>query len=247
MSKYVSGMSMKCVRLILYLFNLMLMFSGLTVIGICIFVKYQHRFDEYGPVNFRLALYGIIVVSGVVSLTGCLGCCGAKYENRYCLGFYFGIMAFIMLVELTVGILLVVTKGKLVDQITDSLADMVSEVYYRGDEDSPVVIFIDWLQTKFKCCGSSGYEDYEIPPRSCFCFFCDNKLTTDVFTKGCAKAVSQYADQYIRILYAIILGIGIAQLIGLIFAIQLLLHIRKQRTRRNLHTINNNKLGSTLL
>ncbi|XP_070541131.1 CD151 antigen-like isoform X2 [Ptychodera flava] len=149
---------------------------------------------------------------------------------------FFTVLTILMLTELAVGVIMVANRQVLNGTIKTRLSTMIED--YDDTENLAFNRLIDWLQNHFKCCGVDGSDDWiDVPPNSCYCFYCDDRLTIDVYTKGCLETLSGKARLFIIILYTMILVIGLFQLLGLMYSMKLIRHVRKQRLLRDLRSV----------
>ncbi|XP_077994984.1 23 kDa integral membrane protein-like [Glandiceps talaboti] len=232
----VTGFQTKCIKNFLYLFNFVQVVCALSLCALCLYVHFGVRLDDYGGSKLRFMIYGSITMCVLMCVTGIVGCYATRSENVCLLGMFFAVLTGLMLTVLSIGVAIAANRTKLVYTAQSTLSTMVQE-YYDKEDASPDNKLVDWLQTKFQCCGLNGPDDWKLPPLSCYCQYCDDKLTFDVHTKGCLNVVSRDAKLYVRLLYSSLFTIGFSQLLGLVYSMKLLRHFRKQRNRRNIHCI----------
>lgn len=221
----VQGCGMSCIKNLLFIFNFFFAISGIVII-VC--GGYSlHLFKKTGPVvgdDYVSAPVILIVVGSIVFLVAFLGCCGAMQES-YCMLMLFSVFLFLILVaEIAAGALGFVYKGKVeniaVDKFTTSLRD-----YNRESEGKvkPIQEAWDFIQSQLKCCGVTTYQDWRTyasidPPKSC-CANADRCSSTgDYYSKGCFDKVKEDISQYAVYVGIAGIGIGLIEIIGIIFA-----------------------------
>uniref|UniRef100_A0A0C9SED5 Tetraspanin n=1 Tax=Amblyomma americanum TaxID=6943 RepID=A0A0C9SED5_AMBAM len=218
----VQGCGMSCIKNLLFIFNFFFAISGIVII-VC--GGYSlHLFKKTGPVigdDYVSAPVILIVVGSIVFLVAFLGCCGAMQES-YCMLMLFSVFLFLILVaEIAAGALGFVYKGKVnniaKDRFTDTLKD-----YKRESEGKvkPVQEAWDFIQQQLKCCGVTGPGDWQTyaqmdPPQSCCSSSAGNCIT---FTKGCYDKVKEDISQYAVYVGIAGIGIGLIEIIGIIFS-----------------------------
>ncbi|XP_045569945.1 tetraspanin-8-like isoform X1 [Salmo salar] len=111
----------KCIKYLLFLFNLMYWISGCIILGVSIYLKVSMNgnmiMDEEVPIDLLIAAGVIIMVLGI------LGCCGDIKENRCMLILFFIGLLHIFILLLIAGILGVVREkvvledGRLTEQL----------------------------------------------------------------------------------------------------------------------------------
>lgn len=221
----VQGCGMSCIKNLLFIFNFFFAISGIVII-VC--GGYSlHLFKKTGPVvgdDYVSAPVILIVVGSIVFLVAFLGCCGAMQES-YCMLMLFSVFLFLILVaEIAAGALGFVYKGKVdhiaKDKFTSSLKD-----YNRESEGKvkPVQEAWDFIQSQLKCCGVTDYRDWEAdakipPPKSCCANADQCSSPRDYYDKGCYDKVKEDISQYAVYVGIAGIGIGLIEIIGIIFA-----------------------------
>uniref|UniRef100_A0A0B7B361 Tetraspanin n=1 Tax=Arion vulgaris TaxID=1028688 RepID=A0A0B7B361_9EUPU len=148
---------MKCVKYLLFLFNLIFVIAGIGLIAAGAYVKI--KLDEY--YNFFGNTYmgpGIllIVVGVIIFLLAFFGCCGAVKEN-YCLTMTFAVtLGIIFILEIAGGIAGFVLRDKIENEIEDLLAKSMNNY----NTDSGMRESWDNLQKEFECCGAHNISDW---------------------------------------------------------------------------------------
>lgn len=215
---------MSCIKNLLFIFNFFFAISGVVII-VC--GGYSlHLFKKTGPVvgdDYVSAPIILIVVGSIVFLVAFLGCCGAMQES-YCMLMLFSVFLFLILVaEIAAGALGFVYKGK-VDHIAKDKFMQSLEDYNREKEGKvqPIHEAWDFIQSQLKCCGVTNSEDWtkqgiEVP-KSC-CSNPDRCNSSGPFhEKGCYDKVKEDISQYAVYVGIAGIGIGLIEIIGIIFS-----------------------------
>uniref|UniRef100_A0A6M2E6Q5 Tetraspanin n=1 Tax=Amblyomma tuberculatum TaxID=48802 RepID=A0A6M2E6Q5_9ACAR len=218
----VQGCGMSCIKNLLFIFNFLFAISGIVII-VC--GGYSlHLFKKTGPVigdDYVSAPVILIVVGSIVFLVAFLGCCGAMQES-YCMLMLFSVFLFLILVaEIAAGALGFVYKGK-VDNIASDRFIQTLKDYKREDEGKvkPVKEAWDFIQHQLQCCGVNGPGDWmlyaKIPPPPSCCS--DGGASCVPFEKGCYNKVKEDISQYAVYVGIAGIGIGLIEIIGIIFS-----------------------------
>jgi len=161
------GITAKCIKYLLFLFNLFFVIIGMVLIGVGVsartgFKPYVNMVGDtsefYTPANLFIA------VGCIVFFIAFLGCCGAVKEN-HCM---------MMTYSVLVGLLLVVELGAafaafaLQDDAAKFLENGLSKSQHRfeynttGKNESDVELTRSWnlMQHTLKCCGTHNFTDW---------------------------------------------------------------------------------------
>lgn len=217
----VQGCGMSCIKNLLFIFNFFFAISGVVII-VC--GGYSlHLFKKTGPVvgdDYVSAPIILIVVGSIVFLVAFLGCCGAMQES-YCMLMLFSVFLFLILVaEIAAGALGFVYKGK-VDHIAQGKFMQSLEDYNRetGGKVKPIHEAWDFIQSQLECCGVNSSQDWKGQvPKSC-CSNADNcGPAGPYYDKGCYDTVKEYISKYAVYVGIAGIGIGLIEIIGIIFS-----------------------------
>lgn len=228
----------KCVKYLLFVFNLLFFVSGLGLVIVGALA--QAKVGAFGKLSDNATTGApvlLIVVGSIILVVAFFGCFGSIKENRCMLGTFTALLVIILLVEIAAGIAAFVFKDKIKGYFSKDLADLYNK--YPGSASEAKVI--DDMQQKLKCCGASNYTDWLIytawisepgnrgnTPDSC----CKNvttgcgkgeaaKLEQDVhkiYTDACVPKLETELKDSLVWIGAVVLGIGLAQIIGVILA-----------------------------
>ncbi|XP_073419556.1 CD63 antigen [Dendrobates tinctorius] len=225
---------MKCVKYLVFLFNLLFWICGCALIGLGIYVLVQ----MHNPQVFKsAAIFGppivIIAVGVVIFFISFFGCCGAVKEN-YCMVTTFAVLlGLIFLVEIAAAIAGYVYRNQLQSAFTDTITDGLQK-YNKTTEAKKG---IDDLQKGFKCCGANNFTDWknydpfkgtnDVPDTCCkeITPNCGRNLT-NIYTAGCVPAIEALFKTNIGIIAGVALGIAFFEILGIVFACCLMKGIR---------------------
>ena len=175
-------------KIILIIYNIIFLLSGLVLIALGIWLLADGSvkgvidltFNGKNSDLFRNAAILLITMGVVVLLISILGFVAAILENTVLLGIYIGFLVLIFCGEVAGGVLAIVFKDDILENLRDVLGDSLSEQlnqtnkehYYMTETNngtatgrcytSDVGYLWDFVQIKFECCGvtdkQSGYE-----------------------------------------------------------------------------------------
>lgn len=222
---------MKCVKYLLFAFNLIFVIAAIALIAVGVYVQVQ--LNDYlsffsGKVNAAAIL--IIVVGAIIFFIAGFGCCGAIKENYVCTMVFAVLLAVVFIFELAGGIAGFVMRNQLKEEVKDKMFEAEKNYYTQEG----VRKSWDAVQTNFKCCGVHKTDEWNSKngtlPNSC----CDDtkKACTgksgDLHNKPCLEAFTKYVQANIVKIGGVGLGLAFIQIVGIIFACCLARAIRKE-------------------
>nr|CAD7194243.1 unnamed protein product [Timema douglasi] len=213
---------------------------GLSISGLALLVIGAIIQDVYS--DYTDFLHGkffagpilLIIVGIIVFVVAFFGCCGAVKENHCMIITYSVFLLIIFGLELAGGITGYVLKQDVQSMLEDSL-NTTSQRYGPANKD--ITNAWDIMQNDLGCCGIQGAEDWkELFPNGSLPHSCcpnlalnyDCTLSLTHSTKGCLPSLQATIEHYALVLGGVGIGIGVVQLIGVIFACCLAKSIRKE-------------------
>jgi len=232
---------MKFVRMLLFVFNFLFWALGIALLVVGIMSRssvsnWQQLVNDSLVPNAA----NILIAAGVlVALIGFLGCCGALKKNR-CMLLSFAIsIILIFILQLGGGIYAYTKSGKLQKDFKAGVDSAVNNTYGRPEEaNKEITKAIDWIQQNVKCCGTmtpaswaeTGKESWWYVkvgkkagvsyPESCCrkeAAGC-NKEMKNIWPKGCIPEGEKFVKNQIFKVGGVLIGIGVIQLLGILFA-----------------------------
>lgn len=100
-----------------------------------------------------------VILGGALFLITFLGCLGALRENTSMLCCYGIIVGVLLLIEVACGTLGFVFREKVEENIQIKLKEAIN--LYRDPDKPDLQLIIETVQTEFKCCGITSYEDWQ--------------------------------------------------------------------------------------
>uniref|UniRef100_A0A3B3XUK9 Tetraspanin n=1 Tax=Poecilia mexicana TaxID=48701 RepID=A0A3B3XUK9_9TELE len=187
----------KCVKYLLFFFNLLFWVCGCVILGVGIYLKVtkggNQITDQYLP-SFDL----MIAIGVIIMVIGFLGCCGAYKESRCMLLVFFVFLLLIFILLLAAGILAAIGEGK----VKDWLEERLKQFTPISTQDPEVIADMEKLQRELMCCGlMKGQSDWTKIPDSCRCNstapanVCDNGIYKD----PCYDKIISYMKEHMEV------------------------------------------------
>ncbi|XP_070709941.1 tetraspanin-8-like [Pempheris klunzingeri] len=215
----------KCIKYLLFFFNLLFWISGCIIIGVSVYVKVSK--DGNKITNESLPGIDLMIAIGVlIMILGFLGCCGAIKENRCMLLLFFISLLIIFILLLAAGILGAVGESKVKDWVKEHLEKLTP----LSKQPEDVRADLEKLQQELKCCGLvNGPSDWEKTPDSCRC----NATETDckssaIYTTPCATQIIRLMEKNMEVVLGIAFAIAILLIFGMVFAMILYCQIGRK-------------------
>lgn len=227
--------SSTAIKYILFVFNLIFVVTGITLLGVGIAIKaVYHEYETFLDDRFFSAPALLIFVGTIIFFVAFFGCCGAIREN-HCMVMTFSIlMGVIFVMELSVGI----AGYILSDETTDVLTSNLNASMARYNQSQELTEVWDQLQENLHCCGTHNYTDWypilnnSIPMSCCGSevgavghMTCNAESKT-LFHTPCLKSLSVNIRDNAVTIGAVGISIAFIQLMGVIFACNLARSIR---------------------
>lgn len=238
---------MKCVKYLMFIFNLLFFISGLAliIVGALVMIKIDHfKFLDSQMSSALNAAIVLIVGGSIVLIIAFFGCFGAVRENYCMIVTFTALLCLVFVLEIAVAIAVFATRDQLQSVVTKSLKDSVPNYYYDDD----ITIFWDQVQKEISCCGAENYTDWEdnnylrlnesdgVPGSCCKNHGCQvqglAKASFDeadkvIFTKGCVSNIDPWVIKNIVIIGGVAIGLTFLQILGIILASCLATGIRQ--------------------
>ncbi|XP_041365871.1 tetraspanin-18-like [Gigantopelta aegis] len=163
-------MSCRCgitsARVLLVLFNTVLVLCGLALLGIGLWVKVDPKVGKVQDLAelqsdtryIYISSYVLIGVGGFVVIVGVFGCCGGLTSNRCLLGLYIFLLIIVFLGHIAAAIMAIVFKVEVLGNIKRDLLLNLREEYRPGR--AQYTRPWDFVQAWLDCCGVNGFKDY---------------------------------------------------------------------------------------
>ncbi|KAM3588011.1 uncharacterized protein V6R79_019154 [Siganus canaliculatus] len=222
----------KCIKYLLFLFNLLFWISGCIILGVSIYLKVS----KDGNVITNESLPGIdlmIAIGVIIMVLGFLGCCGAIRENRCLLLLFFISLLIIFILLVAAGILGAIGENKVREWIKERLEEKFTPLSSQPEQ---VKQDLEKLQRELKCCGLlNGPSDWTAVPASCRC----NSTVADcqsssIYQTPCYEQIVELMKQHMVVVLGIAFAIAILLIFGMVFSMILYCQIgRKEGATTN--------------
>jgi len=181
------GCGAKCAKIVLIIYNIIFLLSGLFLIGLGIWLVVDGRVHNLVDLTFngtnssllRSAAIILITMGVLVVIISVLGFVAAVLENVILLSIYIAFLVIIFIGEIAGGVVAIVFKDRIIyslknilNESLDKQLDKSSTSHYYSEttgNNSQAVCFTsdvgylwDWAQITFECCGvetnNNGYS-----------------------------------------------------------------------------------------
>ncbi|XP_077995164.1 CD9 antigen-like [Glandiceps talaboti] len=239
----VEGKCMTFIKYSLFVFNLLFWLAGLSILALGLWLRFDVDATKYidqlqsvendTAQQYYNGTYILISAGVLVTVVGFCGCWGAIQENKCLLVLFFISLLLIFSLQVTGGIWGYLNIGELENLLETETAKTVSEKY---SVDKATRLALDFTQQKLHCCGADDYRDWQKSsqdiPNSCYCHVnCEDlhMLEGEIYRRGCTPALYEFFAHNLYIMGGVGIGVGLVQVLGMIFAVFLCCNIRKSQ------------------
>ncbi|XP_049895348.1 tetraspanin-2a [Epinephelus moara] len=218
MSKVQGGM--KCVKYLLFVFNFIFWLSGLLVLAVGLWLRFdpdtvELLTDDSAPDTFFIAVYILLGAGGLMMIVGFFGCFGAVRESQCLLASFFACLLIIFGAEIAAGVFGFINKEQIVEEVQKFYRNSVADV--TNPNGTAIAII---YQKTLNCCEGS-ISDTTVEP-------CKDAEDGEK-TKDCLAAITEFFNEKLHIIGYIGIGIAGVMIIGMIFSMVLCCAIRNNR------------------
>ncbi|XP_061617764.1 tetraspanin-8-like [Phyllopteryx taeniolatus] len=215
----------KCIKYLLFVFNLLFWLSGCIILGVSIYLKVNK--DGNSITDESLPGIDLLIAVGVIIMVlGFLGCCGAIKENRCLLILFFASLLLIFILLLAAGILGAVGEKKVKEWVKERLQKFMP----LSSQPENVRKDLDKLQEELKCCGLvNGPSDWDVVPDSCRCAPGEPECgATALYSTPCSVRIVGLLEKHMEVVIGIAFAIAILLIAGMVFSMILYCQIGKR-------------------
>lgn len=207
---------MKCVKYLLFIFNFIFWLSGLLVLAVGLWLRFDPNTVKLltsngAPETFFLAVYILIGAGGLMMLVGFFGCFGAVRESQCLLGSFFACLLIIFGAEVAAGVFGFLNK----EQIIEEVQKFYSSSIVDGSNDNGTDIALIY-HSVLSCCGGSSSD-------TVLCIASDEEI------QDCLTAITEFFNEKLYIIGYVGIGVAGVMVIGMIFSMVLCCAIRNNR------------------
>jgi len=222
----------KLVKALFFTFNVIFWAAGCTLLGVSIWLLVDDDVSdtvEVAGVSIYTGSYVLVAAGALMFVVGFAGCCGAMKNSTLLLGIYFGFLFVIFGLQIGISIWAFVEYGSLEETVTAGLqASTAEKIDKNGNYQT--------LQSNFQCCGVStvcegftlgseytGCDCKDPSDKNCGTSVDTSKTgcTTpgkNIYLTPCDEAVYDFIDGNMLLVAGIALGIGLAEILGMLIA-----------------------------
>ncbi|KAM8884424.1 tetraspanin-8-like [Synchiropus picturatus] len=217
----------KCLKYLLFFFNLLFWLSGCIILGVSIYLKVNK--ENNSITNESIPGIDLMIAIGVIIMViGFLGCCGAIKENRCMLLLFFISLLVIFILLVAAGILGAVGENKVQDWVKERFEKYLP----LSKQPENVKQDLEKLQRELKCCGLiNGPSDWTKVPESCRCNATDTECKPGtIFDTPCSTKIIELMEKHMEVVIGIAFAIAILMIVGMVFAMVLYCQIGRKDT-----------------
>jgi CD63 antigen len=235
----VSG-GMKCIKYLLFLFNLVIFVLGLALIGIGVTVQAKSKdLAEFLGGEVTSSAVFLIVIGFFVVIITFFGCCGAYKENHCMIITFSVLLAAVFILEIAAAIAAFLLRDQVKTLVVTQVAVSLQNYDHAG-----VAASWEAMQSGMKCCGANHYTDWmnvtifsgnSVPDSCCIeqAVGCGqgvlaNHNVTGIFDTGCTDVLLKWGQRNVYILGAIALSVAIIQILGVLISCCLAASVRRE-------------------
>lgn len=236
---------LKCIKYILFLFNLIITISGLVLVvaGIIIQAAYHQYLDFLGNQFFFTPSY-IVILGCFIFVIAFLGCCGAINENHCMILTFSCLLAIIFIFEIGAAVAAYHLRKQLGALIKENMETSMKKFNQPGFQEASDAW--NMIQQKLSCCGAESYQDWvnttfslssSSVPDSC-CVYdvvgCGRGILNlhmqqagvRIHVSGCLGTLSNRVRDNVANVGGTVIGIAFVQFVGVVFSFCLATNIR---------------------
>ncbi|XP_015601848.1 tetraspanin-7 isoform X2 [Cephus cinctus] len=227
--------AMACMKTLLMLFNFTFWCSGVLMLCVGIWIRYQLRdYVDLSVEGGGAALVALAILGAIVGSAATLACCCTARGHPALLYLYGAFLAVVALLELGAGASIYAYRDTLTEGLNAGLTKSL-EVYGENQTKSA---HLDIMQKTLHCCGNKAYTDWvnlkppkSIPPSCCSIpeEECDTSKLEDIYTQGCYNRVIDLINSNIGLVAGSAIGVAVFPLIGVFLACCLATNINKAK------------------
>ncbi|KAM7006026.1 tetraspanin-2a [Tautogolabrus adspersus] len=217
MSKVQGGM--KCVKYLLFVFNFIFWLSGLLVLAVGLWLRFDPETVELltgdgAPDTFFIAVYILLGAGGLMMIVGFFGCFGAVRESQCLLSSFFACLLIIFGAEIAAGVFGFINKEQIVEEVQKFYSSSISDV----SNVNGTAIALLYHKT-LNCCGGSMSETSTT--------LCADSTPED--TPDCLTAITDFFNDKLHIIGYIGIGVAGVMIVGMFLSMFLCCAIRNNR------------------
>ncbi|XP_041639314.1 tetraspanin-2a [Cheilinus undulatus] len=217
MSKVQGGM--KCVKYLLFVFNFIFWLSGLLVLAVGLWLRFDPETVELlngdgAPDTFFIAVYILLGAGGLMMIVGFFGCFGAVRESQCLLASFFACLLIIFGAEIAAGVFGFINKEQIVEEVQKFYSSSIADL---SNANSTAIALL--YHKTLNCCGGSVTETSAA--------LCSDTATEE--TPNCLIAITNFFNEKLHIIGYIGIGIAGVMIIGMVFSMVLCCAIRNNR------------------
>ncbi|KAK3780570.1 hypothetical protein RRG08_037510 [Elysia crispata] len=229
------GMVVNCMKIMMMIFNVIFLMTGVLVLALGIYVKVAlSQYIALGTLDEQAPPFILISVGFAIVVVGASGIFCLMKNKAILLFVFAGFVLLLFFILLGAGIALVVYREKL---MTDTMVGLKKAMKnYGKDGEEALTVGFDFVQSKLKCCGIKEYTDWnnhqsfekKSVPQSCCkgdvskCTYQDLDHKTaamQIHTQGCHVLLVDFISENLGPIGGIAVGISLFLVLGAVLAV----------------------------
>ncbi|KAM9268310.1 tetraspanin-2 [Morus bassanus] len=213
---------MRCIKILLFIFNLTFWLAGLAVIAFGLWLRFggvlaDFASDKKSPEYVFMGLYVLVGAGALMTTVGFFGCCGAARESQCLLGAFFACLLVIFAAEVTAGVFAFIGKKVAIQEVQKIYEDVYDD--YMKNPGGKVNRTIYRYHLALQCCGKDNMEQQMGLP-------CPESIQ---MPKNCLVEIQNVIDASLHLLGIVGIAIAGITIFGMIFSMVLCCVIRNTR------------------
>ncbi|XP_014804027.1 PREDICTED: tetraspanin-2 [Calidris pugnax] len=211
---------MRCIKILLFIFNLSFWLAGLAVIAFGLWLRFggvmaDFASDKRSPEYFFMGLYVLVGTGVLMATVGFFGCCGAARESQCLIGSFFACLLVIFAAEVTAGVFAFIGKKVAIQEAQKIYEDVYDD--YMKNPVGKVNSTIYHYHSALQCCGKGNMEQQIGLP-------CPENTK-----KNCLVEIQNIIDANLHLVGIVGIAIAGTTIFGMIFSMVLCCAIRNTR------------------
>ncbi|XP_077061860.1 CD9 antigen isoform X1 [Siphateles boraxobius] len=211
----------------LILFNILFALVGLGLVSLGIWLRFGAEtrgfFDiDLNTSQFTIGVTVLIVTGALMLLVAVIGDCGACNHSKSALGVFSGLLAFLIIIEVSAGVMAFLMSGK----VSEELVNFYTTIYaqYLNTRSPGQEVTLKLFHKTFDCCGIGG--PIEVLVRNT----CpEGSLMKQLTFPSCPSVIHDMFDSSAPMVLGVFLGTAGIMILALVCSVVFSRHISQSR------------------
>jgi hypothetical protein len=153
---------LSCIKYLVVFYNFLFWLLGVVILGLSAYLWWDSQnyldLNEVGQ-YYATPFIVLLILGGVMTIVGFLGCCGAVRESSCLLGTYF-LFCVTMCVACGASLFWAIHNEDTVREKIKRDTTKLIQINYGIGQTNATEMLVDRIQRDFECCGASGPSDW---------------------------------------------------------------------------------------